>query len=124
MSRMLKAGTETGSLINHLYSRSGDPEPTIGMGATALHWTDRSPYEVVGINHTKAGAIKSLVLRPLKATRTDSNGMSESQSYSYEPMPEARTVEARLTRRGYMIGGVKGTRVALGEAEKYYDYSF
>lgn len=121
---MLKAGTETGSLVNHLYSRSGDPEPVIGMGATALHWTDREPYEIVGINRTKAGAIKSLTLRALKATRTDSHGMSEAQSYSFESWPEQPTVEARLTRRGYMIGGVKGTMVKIGHAAKYHDFSF
>ena len=40
----MKLGTQTGSVINHLQSRAtlGQPEPTIGMGATVLQWTDRS----------------------------------------------------------------------------------
>lgn len=40
---MMKLGTQTGSLVNHLLSRAviGQPTPTVGMGATILSWTDR-----------------------------------------------------------------------------------
>jgi hypothetical protein len=35
----MRIGTQTNSLVNHLYSRAvnGQPEPVIGMGATLLH---------------------------------------------------------------------------------------
>lgn len=46
---MLKLGTGTGSLINHLYSRAGSPEPVVGMGVTFCHWTDRSCGHVVAV---------------------------------------------------------------------------
>jgi hypothetical protein len=40
---VMKAGTDTGSVINHIYSRmtKGAPEPVEGMDATVLGWTDR-----------------------------------------------------------------------------------
>lgn len=46
---MMKLGTGTGSLINHLHSRSASPAPVVGMGITFLHWTDRSCGHVVAV---------------------------------------------------------------------------
>mgnify|MGYP001576962564 CR=1 FL=1 len=43
MSKALRAGTQTGSLINHLMSGSKGAEPEVGMGATILGWSDRHP---------------------------------------------------------------------------------
>jgi len=45
----LRPGTDTGSAINAIYSRMtrGAPEPEIGMGATLLHWTDRTAATVI-----------------------------------------------------------------------------
>lgn len=53
----LQLGTETGSLINHLYSRAtrGQPAPEVGMGATVLSWTDRRAATVVSVEPTKQG---------------------------------------------------------------------
>jgi len=45
---MLKLGTETGSLINHVMSRmTAGPDPVAGDPATVLHWSDRDPATVV-----------------------------------------------------------------------------
>ena len=41
---MLRLGTETGSLVNHVWSRTrpvGPEDVCEGMGATFLSWTDR-----------------------------------------------------------------------------------
>lgn len=90
---------------------------SIGDGATELHYTDRSPYTVVG--WTASG--KTLILRACKAVRTDSNGMSECQVYTYEEMPEMPTIRVRWTKRGWRKGG---RRFAIGARSAYHDYSF
>ena len=47
----MKLGTQTGSVMNHLYSRmtDGQPEPTVGMGATVLLWTDRNAATISAV---------------------------------------------------------------------------
>jgi hypothetical protein len=42
---MMKLGSQTASLSNHLLSRAviGEPEVKAGMGVTFLSWTDRDP---------------------------------------------------------------------------------
>lgn len=44
----MKLGSETNSVVNHIYSRAviGQPEPQVGMGGTVLHWTDRDPVTI------------------------------------------------------------------------------
>lgn len=113
---MMKAGTETGSLINHLYSRAATPDPEVGMGATILGWTDRYAGTIVKVTKTQ------IHVREDKATRLDSNGMSESQDYSYERDPHGVLHVFRHTKRGYRNS--RGNGLLVGVREKYYDYSF
>lgn len=132
----MKLGTQTASLTNHVYSRMtiGQPDPVEGMGATVLSWTDR--HAVTIINVTKL-ASTVIYVREDKATRTDSNGMSECQSYSFEPNPTGRlwtfrqtktgaweevTVNQKTGRFNKAEGGGYGLRI--GERSKYHDYSF
>ena len=132
----MKLGTQTNSLTNHLYSRMtiGQPDPVEGMGATILAWTDRHPGTVINVTKLSQTVI---YVREDKATRTDSNGMSENQSYSYEVSPEGRlwtfrqtktggweevTVNQKTGRYNKAKGGGLGLRI--GEREKYHDYSF
>jgi hypothetical protein len=99
------------------------------MGATLLHWTDREPAEVVEVHGPR-----HIRLRPLKAVRTDKNGMSESQTYEFSSDPEAPLITARRTPKGWLTAArstktgrwttAGGTRVMLGRAEKYHDFSF
>ena len=51
----MNIGSQTGSLINHLYSRMtiNEPEPTVGMGVTMLGWTDREAGTIVEVNMKK-----------------------------------------------------------------------
>lgn len=130
----LKLGTQTASLTNHLYSRmtKGQPEPEVGMGATVLCWTDRLPATIVWV-----GALRGrpfLTVQQDTATRTDKNGMSESQSYDYAPNPDGRCWRFSQTKDGawrevtlnnranYVFADGAGLRI--GEREKYRDFSF
>lgn len=94
--------------------------PEVGSPATIVMYTDRHAATVVGVS--KSG--KTITLQQDVATRTDKNGMSESQEYSYERNPNAEKQTARLTKRGWRIGGQRGTKILIGTREEYYDYSF
>jgi hypothetical protein len=132
---MLKAGRDTGSLMNHLYSRSvnGQPEPVVGMGATLLGWTDRHPATIVQVVKLKKGGWIVAVTED-DAKRIDNNGFSESQEYEYTSKPDgARKCfrfeegkgwrEVRETDKGrWKLTGGGGLRI--GEREKYHDFCF
>ena len=79
----MKLGTQTGSVINHVYTRGASTiEPEIGMGVTVCHWTDRSAGTVVSWDG------KILGITADTAERTDSNGMSDAQDYAYTSHPD------------------------------------
>jgi hypothetical protein len=109
-----------GSLNNLLAasSRAKPEPPKVGDGATLISWTDRHPATVVWVSESG----KTIRLQEDFARRTDKEGMSECQSYLYEPNPQAAVLTARLTKRGWKV--VKGPRVVVGVREKYYDFSF
>ncbi len=107
-------------VANYINWTEETAKPQIGMGATHLGWTDRTPYTIISIS--KSG--KSFVMQEDKSTRTDKNGMSDAQSYTHESNPEGRTREVRMTKRGWRIGGVRGDKVLVGVRTRYYDYSF
>ena len=107
-----------GNLMNRLMESSAQPEPEVGMGATACMWSDRHAYTVIEIK----SKCRILIQRD-KATRTDSNGMSDCQEYRYESDPNGQVVELIKTKKGWKdLGGC--TRYLLGVREEYYDYSF
>ena len=107
-----------GSLTNRYMESCESDAPQVGMGATACYWSDRHACTVV--------AVKSrcrIIVQRDKAIRTDDNGMSECQSYRYEPDPNGSTTELIKTKYGWKeLGG--GTRYLIGIREEYYDYSF
>ena len=97
--------------------------PTVGTPATICGWTDRYPAYVVRVSATG----KTIWLQEASAERTDSNGMSECQTYSYSPDPKGQIYRATLRKDGrYHRSGRKGvgSAVILGECRKYHDYSF
>jgi hypothetical protein len=114
---MLKAGTETGSLTNHLMSRQGPVTPEVGMGVTVLYWTDRKAGTII-----KTTA-KTITVQEDTATRIDDNGMSEAQQYEYAPDPDGRITVFRLTKKGWRGPG-GGPGLAIGHRDAYHDYSF
>ncbi|MGA0178868.1 MAG: hypothetical protein ACO3IC_07970 [Burkholderiaceae bacterium] len=129
----MKLGSETGSVINHLYSRmtEGEPEPTVGMGATLLSWTDRNPATIVQVNMAK----RYIVVQEDDAMRVDSNGMSEAQEYVFTPNPNNRLRIYRKVKSGEWVEHyvnpetnrlvqTRGCGLRIGERDKYYDFSF
>lgn len=118
-------GRQTGSLVNHLLSSaSGEPPPKVGLGATVLGWTDRKAGTIVEVGDG------FFVVQLDTAKRTDSNGMSDAQSYSYTPNPNgARYTFKRVGRgrcKGYWRenGRSDGSGVCIGVRDQHHDYSF
>ena len=111
-----------GSVTNRIAERcSRALVPGVGMGATKLMYTDRVAYTVTRISASG----KTFWMQRDKASRTDSNGMSESQSYAYEPDPEGEVLKVFRTKDGrWKSSGVYGCYVLLGERRAYHDYSF
>jgi hypothetical protein len=127
----MKLGTQTGSMTNHIYSRMviGQPEPEIGMGVTILSWTDRHAATIVHVGS------KLVVVQEDKATRTDKNGMSECQEYTYERNPNGPRYTFRREKNGYWTEvcwnpetnrwrKTNGHGLRIGERNEYRDFSF
>jgi hypothetical protein len=95
-------------------------KPEVGMGVTICHWSDRTPATIISI--TSSGAIISL--QEDSATRTDSNGMSDSQEYMYQSDPNGAVYKATLRKDGtYRLKGGK-QQIILGSRRKFHDFSF
>lgn len=94
--------------------------PTPGMGGTMFYFSDRHAFTISRVS--KSGKSAWIVMD--KETRTDKNGMSESQTYSYEE-GEGSEIEVRLSTNGqWYQGGRNGRKVAFGSRDTYYDFSF
>lgn len=131
----MKLGSQTNSLVNHLYSRMtiGAPAPVAGMPATILHWTDRSPATVFRV--FTVGKAVIVELRDDDYTRTDTNGLSESQQYDYKTNVNGSRRYFRQNADGAWQAVFKnpetgrwnktnGSGLILGRRECYYDPSF
>lgn len=132
---MLKLGTQTGSLTNHIHSRAvrGQPEPEVGMAATILAWTDRYPATIIKVEPYRDTVI--ITVQEDKAKRVDSNGLSESQTWEYTANPEGSRSTFRRGDNGMWQpvwfnpktkrwGKNEGNGVLIGRREKYHDFSF
>jgi hypothetical protein len=108
----------TGSLINHLSDNSTSAiAPEVDMGATLVHWTDRTPCTITDVSKTG----HRILLQEDHATRIDSNGMSDAQSYVYARNEKGRTFEATRRKDGsYRIKG-GNERALIGSHRKYHD---
>lgn len=136
----MRIGTETASLVNHLYSRAttGQPIPVVGMGVTILSWTDRHAGTIHKV--TEFGGSKvwqyEIEVSEDDAKRTDNNGMSECQEYEYTPRPDGYRSIFRFSRKsGEWVSGrinaetgkfkmVRGNGLIIGKRETYHDFSF
>lgn len=128
---MMKLGTQTGSVVNHVLSRSviGQPEPTVGMGATILCWTDRHAATITAIE----GDLITVQMDRVK--RVDTNGMSESQEWTFEPNPDGYLYYFRKATNGHWqqvryntttrrYNKVNGESLQIGVRREYHDFSF
>jgi hypothetical protein len=116
-----------GSLTNLIADGRQSKEPEVGDGVTFVYWSDRKPGTVVEVERFKtgpqAGQVKAVLVTDDKAIRTDSNGMSDAQSYRFETVWDGPRTRATLRKDGkWKTKG--GTRVLIGERDAYHDYSF
>jgi hypothetical protein len=97
--------------------------PVVGMGATECVGSDSNPYTVIAVNASG----KTITLQADKYTRTDSNGLSECQEYTYERDPQGNIEVATLRKNGrYVAKGSsqRGLYYHLGSRRRYRDPSF
>lgn len=116
-----------GSLTNHLTDGMTCAAPTVGEAATMLSWTDRHPGTVVAVgpmSKAQPGLPTWVDVQEDTAIRTDDNGMSECQRYTYERNPSGSVTRYTLRPRGQYRRKGGDTRVMFGRREKYHDYSF
>lgn len=135
--KMLRLGSGTGSLWNHMDSRAvrGEPEVEIGMGATRLLWSDRHAGTIVAVQNIRGTTY--ITVQDDSVTRSDKNGMSESQDYEYQPNPNAPTYffkkhtktgfwkECQYNPQTKRFNQLKhGNGLKIGVRDEYYDFSF
>ena len=113
-----------GSIENRFAEHTASPKPEVGMGATEMQYSDRTPWEIIEVKDER-----HITVRELDARRTDSWGMGEIQEYEYAPNPNNRTARLFLTKRGQWKQRLGKNRLGatvfvLGRAEKYYDFTF
>jgi len=88
------------------------------MPCTICWITDRKAATVVAVSPTGA----KVTVREDRAQRTDKNGMSESQAYTYDRDPNGVAhVFFRQSNGDYRA---RGKRLTLGERHTYHDYSY
>lgn len=94
--------------------------PTVDMPCTVCWLTDRKAATVIAVSPT---GIK-VTVREDKSTRTDKNGMSDSQTYSYERDPDGVVHVFHRQGNGTYRSANQGKRLALGVRRTYHDYGF
>jgi hypothetical protein len=105
------------------------------MGATRLLWSDRCAGTITFVE--KIRGVTYITVQDDTVTRTDKNGMSESQSYQYEPNFNGATFFFKKhpktgfwkqctfninTKRYNQVR--QGNGLKIGVREEYYDFSF
>ena len=94
--------------------------PTIGMPATVCYYSDRHAATVIAVSKTG----RKVTVQEDTATRTDTNGMSECQTYTYSADPAGRVHVFYRNKHGEYGGRRQGVRLSLGVRSSYHDYSF
>jgi hypothetical protein len=93
------------------------------MGVTFLYWCDRRPGTVVEVK-----SHREIVVQGDHYKRVDSNGMSESQDYEFNPNPDGG--KTTYTKRKYGLWVAKGQslkggqRIAVGHRDAFTNPSF
>jgi hypothetical protein len=115
---------QQGIRVTRTASRN-ESAPALGDGATYTVWTDSFACTVIAVSATG----KVVTLQRDKATRVDSNGISEAQEYVYEPDPDGETFRVSLRSNGQwkLVGQSTkepGGHAHMGVRRRYHDYSF
>jgi len=91
--------------------------PQVGQAATVRYISDRHAATVIAVSPTGS----KVTVREDKATRTDDNGTSDTQSYTYERNPDGKVHVFHLRKGRY---ATDGKILAIGYRSEFYDYSF
>ena len=135
----MNIGTQTGSVVNHLYSRMtiGAPTPSVGMGATRLSWTDRHAATVTKVAEltSKVWAYEIHVVED-KITVVSGSTHDGSAVFATTPNPEGYADMYRMDRKtgSWVRGYINGTTgrfkqfrnggLILGMRDHYIDPHF
>ena len=134
----MNIGTQTNSLVNHLYSRMtvGAPAPVVGMAATTLSWTDRHAATVTEVTEltSKVWAYEIRVVED-KVLVISGSTHDGSATFAFVPNPHRYADIYRMDRKtrawvhGYInqdTGKFKKGQggLILGTRDHYVDPSF
>ena len=135
MESIMKLGTQTGSIVNHLHSRAviGQPEPAVGMGATMLLWSDRCACTIINVQQVRGKTI--VTVQTDRATVTAGSSHDGSAVYSYARNPQGsehhfrreddgRWQQVVINRQTGRWGKASGRGLRIGERDEYRDPSF
>lgn len=118
-----------GNLHNRIDENRTPTNPTEGMGATILMYSDRHAATIVQVTFGGLGTGPTEVaIQEDKSIRTDANGMSESQGYRYEPNTDAvrryftKRKNGRWVEKGH--SQKNGTTLLIGVRDSYHDYGY
>lgn len=128
-----------GSLTNDIYSRAtnGQPEPTVGMGATVLMWSDRHAATITSAEARPNGGWRIVVQQDTaKVTKGSAfDGSAEYEysanltgpTYTFEFFPiEGRWRHLRNSESGRFVKVPRsdGHGLTIGQRREYRDSSF
>lgn len=121
-----------GNVINRLLESQTLIIPRVGMGATELHWSDRTAGTLVEVHTPKSGEARGQITRIAfqadHAERIDAGGAHDVPRYRYTPDPEGPITWYTLRRNGKWVregSALKdGTCLALNRRDAHFDPSF
>ena len=108
--------------MNIILKNAKSDTPSVGMGCTEVLHSDRHACTVIEVLSPKRVRVQRDT-----AVRTDSNGMSDCQSWEFTPNPKGRTQVVSLRKNGRWcpVGETSdSTPYIMGYRSEYYDYSF
>lgn len=133
---MLKLGNQTGSMINHLMSRStkNQPKVEVGVGSTILMWSDRKAATIISVQGDGI-SIGTIITVQEDNVRVISGSIFDgSAEYEYSPNPDGYTQTYRLNKKGFWERIVRNTEtgrwnkqegsISIGVRQQYRDPSF
>lgn len=131
----MKFGSQTVSMTNFaLCGTLGQPEPTVGMGATILLYSDRHAGTIIKVETWRKGVL--LHVQRDTAKRIDKNGPSDDQDYEYTPNPNGPVDlfwfggDSKVWREVYVENGKRrlspkgsGSGLHIGHRDEHYDFT-
>jgi len=126
-----------GSLVNLVCANQTQKElPAdlkIGTGCTELLWSDRNPYEVIGIEKNKKDEVTKLTVRAMDHKPGPNHKGVGCNDWILSSDPSGKQVNLFFRKKtkkraaGWYERRLNkdwGNRFLIGQAEYYYDWSF